>query len=915
MMLFDRAPSRARVRRLLGARGASFVLAVGLSGCAPPLQSGGVTVMSGADERLGILCRWRRGDEARKDLCGAGEEAVAPARVRQIAVGESPLGGPLAAGRAGDYLLENAEVAVVIDQLGRGTGFAESGGNLIDAADARVRRDELGQMFAVFGGAARQALYDRIESGVEGDGTAWVEVSGRELRNEQLKVTTRYSLRPLDRGVLIATSIENRGAAPAGLVDLGDEVQWGAAEAFAPGKEVGFRGDFTGMFVAGVGRSVGYLIAPVKDIDLSAKTGASSSHVVLERDVALGSGARVRYERALAIAPRGDPVAVATEFFFMQGGAPGGLEVKLVDGRGAPVTPPGGGRVLLERAGGAGGDTPSGGSGWWMRAGGEVGVAGGPLVIGGEAPPGRYTVRFEGGGRMSLGEAAVVIKPGAATPVTLVVSDAGRLHVAVREVELEPGAGVQAVRESGGVKGASRPSPAKITVLDATSGGRAVAPMFVKDGEAEIAIAPGRYRVIASRGPEFSLAEATLEVLAGKTADASMSISRVVDTRGYIACDLHQRSSRSVDSSVSMEGRALANAALGIECAVASERNAVVDPAPAVRAAGLSAEVAVFTGVELASDVSRTPFGHVVAFPLLPTSADSRGGAVPVRDRSPGDVLADLRALPGERVVLIPHPRSGATGYFDQGAADPASTGAAAATTSSGFDAVEVWSGRDVQARARVMADLWKLLQGSRPVTPVAGSDARGLAAEEDGYPRTYVAVPSDEPARLSAAELVEGLRVKRDVVLTNGPFMTMQAGGARQGGVVTAPGGGKGPRRVDLTIHVERAPWVDASELVLWVGGVPGEPIALSGAQRTPRGAIVDEISVPVVVGPGKAPARGKRPAAIHVSEDSFIVAVVRGTRPLGPIASGDPAESAPFAMTAPLWIDVDGDGRALGR
>src|SRR5260221_14561311 len=64
----------------------------------------------------------------------------APARVHVMKEGEE-LRGPNAVGRPGDLLLENGEVAFVIDQLGAGMGFAESGGNLVDAADARARID------------------------------------------------------------------------------------------------------------------------------------------------------------------------------------------------------------------------------------------------------------------------------------------------------------------------------------------------------------------------------------------------------------------------------------------------------------------------------------------------------------------------------------------------------------------------------------------------------------------------------------------------------------------------------------------------------------------------------------------------------------------------------------------------------
>lgn len=46
----------------------ALVLALVTAACAPPLQNGEIVVFSGAAERLGMLCRWRR-DAAQGDLC------------------------------------------------------------------------------------------------------------------------------------------------------------------------------------------------------------------------------------------------------------------------------------------------------------------------------------------------------------------------------------------------------------------------------------------------------------------------------------------------------------------------------------------------------------------------------------------------------------------------------------------------------------------------------------------------------------------------------------------------------------------------------------------------------------------------------------------------------------------------------
>ncbi len=84
---------------------------------------------------------------------------AAPARVHVMREGEE-LGGPNAIGRPGDLLLENDEVVFVIDRIGSSSGFAESGGNVVDAADAVARKDELGQQFTYFGKFPRQGVYD-----------------------------------------------------------------------------------------------------------------------------------------------------------------------------------------------------------------------------------------------------------------------------------------------------------------------------------------------------------------------------------------------------------------------------------------------------------------------------------------------------------------------------------------------------------------------------------------------------------------------------------------------------------------------------------------------------------------------------------------------------------------------------------
>jgi hypothetical protein len=161
------------------------LLAAGLAACPAPAD---VTPIIHVDPRAAGRLDWLG-----KPAGSSGDAAQPrPARVHVMKDGEQ-LGGPNAIGRPGDLLLENDEVAFVVDQLGSSSGFAETGGNLVDAADARARKDELGQLFAYFGTFPRQGVYDTVTSGTDSDGSAWIEARGKELYEPRLAVATRYT--------------------------------------------------------------------------------------------------------------------------------------------------------------------------------------------------------------------------------------------------------------------------------------------------------------------------------------------------------------------------------------------------------------------------------------------------------------------------------------------------------------------------------------------------------------------------------------------------------------------------------------------------------------------------------------------------------------------------------------------------
>lgn len=798
---------------------------------------------------------------ARANLIGSRASTVgAGARVHPLAPGQE-LGGPNATGHPGDWVIENDEVVFVIDALGGGAGFAESGGNVVDAADAVSRKDELGQVMTYFGTFPRQAVYTAIDARVLPDGTAVVEARGRELLEPAIEVTTEYRLAKTDRALLLRSTLVNRSAAPL-KVDLGDAIMWGGAEKFAPGKALGFRGPVKAAFIGGIGRHASYAITGT-DGEVEADSGGGWTDTTQQRGVVLAPGVKTTYERVLLVGQRPDVASLVAELAKASGGEVGAIEVSLVDAKGAPVTAPIGAKVVV---GTDAGDV--------MTL-----VATRDGVLAGEVPPGRWLLSYapSAGRRGNGARVAVDVARGGVAKATLVVTEPSSMTL-------------------GPCVEAGRPLPCKLTIEGkaptvtpdlgpAHLAGIAKNVVTLRPNEALAVPLPfGTYKVTASRGPEYDVA--TLEVTVPSPPTSPIALRRVVDTTGYVATDFHQHTILSADAPVATRDRVLANAAEGVEVAVASEHNVVADLSPVVKELGLEGHLLEVPGDELSSDASRAPFGHANLFPLVPAPDRPRGGAIAVRDRLASDVFADARKVTGA-VLQINHPRSGTNGYFDRLKFDPKTGVGTEPGYDPRFDALEVWNGRSVEHRTRVLDDFFALLRTSHPVTPVADTDTHGVVGEEPGYPRTYVRVTDDAVNGARVPEVVTGVRAARDVVLSNGPFLRVT--GATLGGVMR-PG--------EVKVSVATAPWVvvDRAELRFASGAAP------AAVRLTPspngKGALVATATFAV------------RPKA----DDAFTV-IVSGTKPMRPVIAGPDADIAPWAMSAPIWVDVDGDGKALGR
>ena len=129
------------------------------------------------------------------------------------------------------------------------------------------------------------------------------------------------------------------------------------------------------------------------------------------------------------------------------------------------------------------------------------------------------------------------------------------------------------------------------------------------------------------------------------------------------------------------------------------------------------------------------------------------------------------------------------------------------------LDTMDAWSNRDAFL-ARIAS--------KHPVTAAGAPPARTyVRVDDDGSLVTW------SPAR--EADVVRGLRDRRDVVMTTGPFLRVTANGAPIGGVARATA----DKDFEVKVHVECAPWIAADRVS--IVRASGQPVE-SRPDRPPR-------------------------------------------------------------------------------
>lgn len=447
-----------------------------------------------------------------------------------------------------------------------------------------------------------------------------------------------------------------------------------------------------------------------------------------------------------------------------------------------------------------------------------------------------------------------------------------------------------------------KPTPARITVLTPegvlhTVGAESAGPLAVRpgvvytaSGTAAFGLPAGRYKILAGRGFEYSLASEEIAVSTGDHTEKTLAIRREVPTDGWVACDPHTHSlTHSGHGDATAEERTVALAGEGVELAIATDHDVAVDYEPAAHATGARPYFTPVVGDEVTTGV-----GHFNVFPLDPA------GTLPDPKVTDWPTLFEsIARLPGRKAVILNHPRDLHRGYRPFG---PDRYAALVAEPLDGrplgFDAVEVVNSGATQADPmRAVRDWMALLNVKPNVTPVGASDSHDAARYIVGQARTYVRSDDADPADVDVAAALDAFLAGR-VAVSYGLLAELTVDARHGPGDLAEPA----DDGVTVRVRVLGPYWTTADRVELFANGIKVREESIDpGAGDAPgvKGIVSWTLPKP--------------------SHDLHFVAVAHGPGVEGNhwrvAKSYQPTTPRwkPYVLgvSGAVWLDADGDGR----
>lgn len=425
---------------------------------------------------------------------------------------------------------------------------------------------------------------------------------------------------------------------------------------------------------------------------------------------------------------------------------------------------------------------------------------------------------------------------------------------------------------------------------------------YSHNGEFRQEIGPGDYEVVISRGPEYDAVFTEITVERGKETALAATLTRSVDTTGWVSADFHSHSSPSGDNTSDQFGRVLNLLAEHIEFAPCTEHNRIDSYTPHLQRIQCERLLATCTGMELTG--SPLPINHQNAFPLIHKPRTQDGGA-PV---TAGDPVVQIERLAmwdngSEKLVQENHPNlvqilgdKDLDGKFDGGFAKMLQY----------MDVIEVHPPHGIfqppktDATGRLsrnpMFHWLQMLNLGYRFTGVVNTDAH-YNFHGSGWLRNYIKCSTDDPAEIETAEVVQASK-RGNIVMSNGPFMEVSFHDGKDVDRRVGPGEeiAIGQHRTGvLHIRVQCPNWLDVNRVQVFANGRPSE----NYTRRTHPELFSNDV------------VKFEHQQNVEYASDTHLIVAAVGegldmSRVMGP----GQGKAAPIAVSNPIFVDVDGNG-----
>jgi hypothetical protein len=425
--------------------------------------------------------------------------------------------------------------------------------------------------------------------------------------------------------------------------------------------------------------------------------------------------------------------------------------------------------------------------------------------------------------------------------------------------------------------------------------------VLLQSGQGVVPVPAGQYDLFITRGPEYEAVTLHVALQPGEVMPVNAELDRSVDTRGWLAADLHVHTRSSYDSTMPLDRRVISMTTGAVELIVTTDHNVATDLQPIADALGYTGDV---VGTLIGNEFNFA-YGHGGAYPVPFDANKPNGGAPPWTDCRTDptgiDCTPDAQAfaimhamIPGQTVVTVNHPwwGGGDLGWFTNmgwgaGTANPLPAPLAQAGS---FDAIEVlngyWTRDDVLSY--VVADWFYLTSQGFRVAALGSSDTHRINWVRAGWPRSWLRLPNDRPGDTTGALFADAIRNQRAIAST-GPFALLTVDGAQIGDTVVPQTAGQ----VTVGITVDAPSWMKVDTVRLYMNGVEKERLDVVPGQR------------PVL----------QTQLVETLSADAWFVLQASGATPLpgdvvGEYASSSGWQMTPWVITNPIYVDATGDG-----